>query len=82
MTGSSLRKLVRRYVTLGVLIACLGFFAFSSNTGSAKAAICCSDCDVNLQNCYDGCGDPASGACLFFCEHQYNRCLSHCDSGC
>jgi hypothetical protein len=29
-----------------------------------------------LYECYEQCGDPASGACIFFCERRYDRCVT------
>ena len=80
MNKPPVRRLIRKFAILGVLILCLGIFSFGSS--ESRAAVCCSACDVNFDNCYESCGDPPSGACIFFCERMLNRCQSTCNPDC
>jgi hypothetical protein len=71
-------KLFRKYLVLAVLLGGLGL-ALSSNKNSAYAAICCSACDANYENCIPTCafGDrDFEIACLLACEATYNHCYS------
>ena len=73
-----IRRIVRKIMMLSALVVCL--VALSSSHSAARASIpgfCCSvNCDDMLYECYEQCGDPASGACIFFCERRYNRCVT------
>jgi len=75
-------RLVRKLLTLGMLIACLCLFTFTSSSNRVSAAACCSSCAPAYDSCVTGCGDPATSACLNFCQNRYNRCLATCDQGC
>ncbi|HEX8091376.1 MAG TPA: hypothetical protein VF762_21155 [Blastocatellia bacterium] len=82
MKQSQIRALVRKLVVLSVLVVCLGIFSFGFAEKNASAAACCDSCDPSFDSCITSCGDPAPSACIFFCNRQYNRCLSTCDPGC
>ena len=72
---AEIRRIVRKIMMLSALVVCL--VALSSGHSAAGASLpgfCCSvNCDDMLYECYEQCGDPASGACIFFCEHRYDR---------
>ena len=80
MNSHPVRRLLRKFAILAILVACLGFFTLSPSNG--RAATCCTSCQDNYDSCVTGCGEPASGGCLFFCQRLLNRCNSTCDPGC
>ena len=75
---AEIRRIVRKIMMLSALVVCL--VALSSGHSAAGASLpgfCCSvNCDDMLYECYEQCGDPASGACIFFCERRYERCVT------
>jgi len=75
---AEIRRIARKFMMLSALVVCL--IALSSGHSEARASMpgmCCSvDCDEMLYHCYEQCGDPAPGACIFFCEWRYNRCVT------
>jgi len=75
---AEIRRIVRKIMMLSALAVCL--VALSSGHSAAGASLpgfCCSvNCDDMLYECYEQCGDPASGACIFFCERRYDRCVT------
>jgi len=75
---AEIRRIVRKIMMLSALVVCL--VALSSGHSAAGASLpgfCCSvNCDDMLYECYEQCGDPASGACIFFCERRYDRCVT------
>jgi len=68
----------RRLIILLVLAAALLATSSAPAERKALAFTPCDQCWEDYNNCVISCGDPAPGACLFFCEWQYNRCLSTC----
>jgi len=82
MIRPEMSRLVRKLLTLGMLVACLCLFTMVSPGNRVAAAACCSSCDPAYESCVTGCGDPASSACLNFCERRYERCVHGCNPGC
>jgi hypothetical protein len=73
------RKLTRRLLMLIVLVAAVVSLSYNPAERRALAVVPCEQCETNYNNCVISCGDPASGACLTFCQRQYNRCISTCE---
>jgi hypothetical protein len=78
MLPHHLRRLTRRLIIVLVLAAALLTASASPAERKAQAFTPCDQCWEEYNNCVISCGDPAPGACLFFCEWQYNRCLQTC----
>lgn len=72
------RRLIRRLMILLVLAITLLCASPSPVERKAVASTPCEQCEVNYDECLIGCGDPAPGACMFFCEWSYDRCLRTC----
>ena len=79
MSRKEISKLVRRIFVLAVLTTGLALSSSGLVGNSAGAAICCSQCYVNFDNCLNGCGDQA---CIDGCNNTLNHCTRFCDSGC
>jgi hypothetical protein len=82
MKQSQIFRLVRKLTVLSILIVCLGIFSFGLAEKKTLAAACCDSCGPSYDSCVTGCGEPASGGCLSFCNRLFNRCLATCDPGC
>jgi len=82
MFNSQMKRIARKLSMLGILVVCLVMLSADFGGRSSFAAACCSTCDPAYDACVQGCGDPPSGACLFFCNNRYNRCLTTCDGSC
>lgn len=71
-------KLYRKFLILAVLIG--GLIVVSSINGTrAAAAICCSACDYNYDNCVTACynGDPRQFYhCLADCSDYFDHCYA------
>lgn len=71
MLRSELPRLIRRFLILVVLAACLSVASFAP-AGQAAMIPCCSACDA----CYDNCDiNNPTPAC-------YNQCFNMCRHGC
>jgi hypothetical protein len=79
MLSHHARRLARRLVILLALVAALAAVPSGPVERSASAVVPCEQCEVNYNSCVTSCGDPASSACLYFCQNRYNRCISTCD---
>lgn len=75
-----MKKMMRKMLILGVLLAVPGVVSLTA-TESAHAAICCSVCDTNLENCLFNC-PPEVHNCPNLCERTYTRCEQNCTPGC
>lgn len=82
MSAIRIQRLLRRLLVLTVLLSALAFLSADFANRTAYAATCCSQCDPQLEACYQSCGDPPFGACLTFCQNRYNRCVNTCDPEC
>lgn len=79
MSRKEISKLVRRFFVLAVLTTGLALSSSGLVGNTAGAAICCSQCYVNFDNCLNGCGDQT---CIDGCNNTLNHCTRFCDSGC
>jgi len=79
MSRMEVSKLVRRALVLAVLITGLALSSSGLVGNNAGAAICCSQCYVNFDNCLNNCSDQA---CIDQCNVTLEHCTRFCDSGC
>jgi hypothetical protein len=82
MKQSQIQRLVRKLIVLSILVVCLGAFNFGYAGKKPMIQPCCSQCDPDFEACVTSCGDPASGACLTFCNGKYDRCQRICIPDC
>ncbi len=82
MFNPTMSKLMRKFLVLAMLVACLAVLTTTNfNPNKVSAAVCCSTCDANYDSCTSGC-EPGFLGCFRLCERIYNRCLSTCDPNC
>lgn len=74
------RRLVRRFLTLCLLLGCLAFVSSDLNGGKTGAAICCDQCFNNYDNCYDACN--GNTACENACYNTLVNCHRYCNPDC
>lgn len=73
-------RLVRRVLMLAVLTTGLALAASGLVGNNARAAICCSQCYVNFDNCLNNCNDDPG--CIQGCNTTLDHCTNFCNSGC
>jgi hypothetical protein len=79
MSRTEISKLMRRIMVLAVLMLGLAVASTGLVENKAGAAICCSQCYINFDNCLNGCSDQA---CVTGCNNTLNHCTQFCNSGC
>lgn len=79
MVRTDIFKLVRRVFVLAVLTTGLALSSSGLLGNNAGAAICCSQCYVNFDNCLNGC---STQACVDGCNATLEHCTQFCNSGC
>jgi hypothetical protein len=80
MFRTEVSKLMRRMLVLAVLITGLALASSGLVQRNANAAICCSQCFVNFDNCLNNCG--SNQTCIDGCNATLERCHRFCNSGC
>jgi hypothetical protein len=90
--SNPMKRLMRKFFTLGILILCLVALSLPPANRKARAdAACCATCDEGLFNCEQSCFDafyPCGGnscgiqlmRCRQACESQRNFCINSCGS--
>jgi len=73
-------SLLRRVLMLAVLTTGLSLAASGLVNHSADAAICCDQCFINYDNCYDACN--GNEACEQACYNTLVNCHLHCNPDC
>jgi len=79
MFRTEVSRLMRKVLVLAVLTTGLVIASMGVAENKAGAAICCSQCYINFDNCLNGCSDQA---CVDGCNNTLNRCVQFCNSGC
>lgn len=79
MSRTEILRLMRRFLVLVVLTVGL-LFAATGLENKAGAAICCSQCYINFDNCLNNCNDDPG--CVQGCNNTLNHCVQFCNSGC
>ena len=83
MFSENSRKLYRRLLVLGLLVACLGVFTSSEASRKVLAAACQQDCDSLQAACFDACAeecsvdDPNCNGCITNCHADWRSCSRH-----
>lgn len=80
MFRTEMMGLIRRLLVLAVLITGLAFVASDLGGSKAGAAICCGQCFINYDNCYDACN--GNEACEDACYSTLITCHNHCNPDC
>jgi hypothetical protein len=78
MLRTEVLRLVRRFLMLGALVACLGVM-MSGPLAKGLVLPCCSSCDITYDRCVAGC---STQACLDSCDAKFSFCVSHCQPSC
>lgn len=73
MNGFNSRRIARKLLILGVLIAAFAIVSSSDLSQKTSARISCCVCDPDRENCWTGCESMCDGN---------SECLSVCDSSC
>lgn len=79
MFRTEISKLMRKMLVLAVLTTGLVIASTGVVENKAGAAICCSQCYINFDNCLNNCSDQT---CIDGCNNTLNRCVQFCNSGC
>ena len=80
MFRTEVSKLMRRILILAVLTGGLVLASSGLVQNKAGAAICCSQCLENFDNCLLFCNDNQT--CIDGCNSTLNHCYRFCDSLC
>lgn len=80
MTRTEISKFMRRIFMLVALTAGLMIMSSGLVANSANAAICCTACGTNFDNCLLGCND--NQACISACNATFAHCELFCNSLC
>lgn len=91
MLSQERRRLIRKFLTLGMLVSFLVSLSLSPAAMKTQAdAACCALCDEQLSNCQQSCIEnaPCPGPncgrwlinCQQGCDSQWNSCISNCGS--
>lgn len=81
MFRPEMKKLVRKFLTLMVLVMALTVLSAGLPGKKASAsAVCCTTCYEDYANCIDTC--PVPGMCNPVCNFRLKQCLKTCDPGC
>jgi CDP-diacylglycerol pyrophosphatase len=75
---SSVKKLAYKLIVISLMVAGLVILPMAPAEREAKAFVTCEQCEINYENCANGCIDQPSG-CASFCERAYNRCIATCE---
>jgi hypothetical protein len=78
---SELPRLVRKLLTLMILLMCLAFLNSNSAVRKVSAASCCGDCATTFQNCVAVCQCCGCYGGIGACSAQYTACRNSC-GGC
>jgi hypothetical protein len=80
MFRTEISKLMRRVLLLAVLLTGLALTSSGLVENNAGAAICCSQCYINFDNCLNNCNDNQT--CIAGCNSTLEHCTQFCNSGC
>jgi len=80
MFRTEISRVMRRILVLAVLMTGLAVASSGLVENKAGAAICCSQCYINFDNCLNNCNDDP--ACVAGCNNTLNHCVQFCNSGC
>jgi len=80
MSRTDVLRLMRRFLVLAVLVIGLALASSGLGRTNATAAVCCSQCPENFDNCLLTCNDDP--ACIQACNTAWERCNRFCDSLC
>jgi len=75
-----MQRLIRKLVILSVLLAMPAAISFTGGS-HARAAICCSVCEQNFEQCEANCPPELPHGCQI-CTTQLNICERNCNPGC
>jgi hypothetical protein len=94
MSTLKTRKLLRKLVTLSILVMCLCVLTSGNHVVKTRAVTCCSTCTTNYERCLTRtCGcikispgqyncTHASSGCVSQCQLQFDQCDLSCDQNC
>lgn len=80
MVREETQRLLRRVLMLAVLTTGLTLAASGLVGNTAGAAICCDQCFINYDNCFDSCN--GNSACEQACYNTLVTCHLHCNPDC
>ena len=78
MFRSKIKRLTLRFAIVVILALGVVVLPMSPAEKKARAVVSCEQCEINYENCSNGCVDQPSG-CQSFCERQLARCLATCE---
>ena len=80
MFRPDMKRFVRKVMTLMVLVAALVVLSSGLQGKRASAAVCCSTCIPQYEDCLANCPNP--GMCNPVCNFQLHRCQNTCTPSC
>ena len=80
MSRTDVSRVMRRILVLAVLVMGLALASSGLGQTNAVAAVCCSQCPENFDNCLLLCNDDPG--CIAGCNSAWEHCNRFCDSLC